>query len=195
MPPKGNIIPVAVRLARKTDTHGPLPLSFPEWGNCWVWTGGLRGNGYAAIGAGGAGARNLLIHRVAWGIADGAMPPDGLVVGHTCDVRTCVRNDTKGTYEVNGVSYPRWGHLFLCPASVNYDDMMQKGRQSRSANVDPATRPRGETHGMAILTADDVRQIRSLYKRGNGPMLARQFNVKQATISAIVCRRLWKHVP
>lgn len=196
MAPKS--IPIDTRLARRTNVNGPMPASHPEWGQCWVWTGGLRGNGYAAIGGGGHGAPNLLVHRVAWSLADGLMPPDDMVIGHTCDTRVCVRNDSRGTYTVNGVEYPRWGHLFLCPKTANYNDMLQKGRQAIGAlngsYTQPERRPRGEGHGCAKLTESDVIQIRALYQPGLGSVLARQFGVRQVTISRIVRGDIWKHL-
>lgn len=56
--------------------------------------------------------------------------------------------------------------------------------------------PHGETHGCAVLTEDDVRNIRLLATKG---MTNRQINqqfqqVKQATIYAVVKNLAWRHV-
>lgn len=56
---------------------------------CWLWTASLRRNGYGQLKAEG---RNRSAHRVAWELANGAIP-DGRVVDHLCRVRHCVRPD------------------------------------------------------------------------------------------------------
>lgn len=60
----------------------------------------------------------------------------------------------------------------------------------------PGRGRRGEAHHGAMLTADNVREIRQLYETGDfsQPSLARQFGVSLTTINRVICRRLWKHV-
>jgi group I intron endonuclease len=64
---------------------------------------------------------------------------------------------------------------------------------------------RGQTNPRAILTDDEVREIRRLYASNTGKdrwsrkeysqdRLAEMFNVKQVTISTIVTRRAWQHI-
>lgn len=56
-------------------------------------------------------------------------------------------------------------------------------------------RPRGERHGNAKLTAEDVRLLRAL--RADGATLAelgRRFGVSEKTCSEIALRRAWRHV-
>jgi len=66
-------------------------------------------------------------------------------------------------------------------------------------------RLRGETNPRALLTDDEVREIRRLYssntskerwaqKEYTQERLARMFDVKQITISTIVTRKAWKHI-
>jgi group I intron endonuclease len=66
-------------------------------------------------------------------------------------------------------------------------------------------RLRGETNPRALLTEDEVREIRRLYSSNSSKerwaqkeytqeRLARMFNVHQITISTIVTRRAWKHI-
>lgn len=66
-------------------------------------------------------------------------------------------------------------------------------------------RLRGQTNPRAILTDDQVREIRRLYasntsldrwsrKQYSQDRLAQMFNVRQITISTIVTRRAWKHI-
>jgi len=56
---------------------------------------------------------------------------------------------------------------------------------------------RGEAHGQAKLTRDDVIEIRRLYATGEHTQaeLAEMFGVSQRHISNIVRRKHWKHVP
>ena len=56
--------------------------------------------------------------------------------------------------------------------------------------------PRGSKHHNAKLTADDVRNIRSLYCRRNnsGRKLAKQFGVDKSVILDIVNHKIWRHV-
>jgi hypothetical protein len=55
---------------------------------------------------------------------------------------------------------------------------------------------RGEEHGRAILTEDQVRQVRQLCASGLFPNveLAEMFNVSASTIGDIKKRRSWKHL-
>jgi hypothetical protein len=53
---------------------------------------------------------------------------------------------------------------------------------------------RGESHHSSKLTEHDVKQIRSEFQPGLGPMLARKYNVTSRTIYLIVRGITWKHV-
>lgn len=57
-------------------------------GECWLWTGCVRSDGYGAIGAGGRGGPTLRPHRVAYELLVGPIP-DGLTLDHLCCVTTC----------------------------------------------------------------------------------------------------------
>ena len=87
----------------------------------------------------------------------------------------------------------------------------EKQRQAladgRNRPKTPAERERlrGQTNPRALLTDDQVREIRRLYssntskgrwarKEYSQDRLAQMFNVKQITISTIVTRRAWKHL-
>jgi len=55
---------------------------------------------------------------------------------------------------------------------------------------------RGEQHGRAKLTENNVHNIRNLYATGHykQSVLAKQFNIDQTVISDIILRRIWKHI-
>lgn len=87
-------------------------------GDCWVWTAAVVGSrnpkykrigGYGAFGVGGKVRR---AHRVSWELANGPIP-DGALVCHSCDNRSCVRPS----------------HLFIGDQSDNVHDMDAKGRR------------------------------------------------------------------
>lgn len=68
---------IAERLAHYTDRSG----------DCWVWTGALRHDGYGRMNMGG---RVTVAHRVAFEHANGPIDPD-LSVDHMCHNPRCVR--------------------------------------------------------------------------------------------------------
>lgn len=167
---------------------------------CLVWTGARAPAGYGCFRVGGRkqyGGATRQAHRVAWTIANGAIPA-GLCVCHHCDNPPCV--------DV--------AHLFLGTLGDNYADMAAKGREARGdrhgSRTHPESRPvgaahwakripgriaRGERRWSAKLTEASVRQIRSLSVNGTGPAaLARQFGVTPSTIRGVTTGRTWAHV-
>ena len=81
---------------------------------CWTWTGNVNPkHGYGEIQHGPRGAVvRYRAHRLAWILTHGHIP-NGLVVMHVCDNRTCVNPD----------------HLALGTVAANNLDMLRKGRQ------------------------------------------------------------------
>lgn len=178
---------------------------------CWIWTGHTAG-GYGRITVGRRGEGLVGAHVAAWEIACGEPVPSGWMVGHTCDIKLCVRNDgAEGTYEVAGVMYRRFGHLWLATPAANSADMVAKGREA-SGNRSPSrlhadSRPRGDSHplrqhpelaargervGGARLTEGAVREIRARAAAGESMRhLATVFGVDRRTITFVVRRRTW----
>ena len=137
---------------------------------CWLFHGGKKQDGYGLIRL--QGGKMVQAHRLSWEVANGPVP-DGLCVLHRCDVRACVNPS----------------HLFLGDRKLNGEDMAQKGRSTR-----------GEKNWNAVLTVDQVREIRASYvfihrRKTNQPELAKKYGVSPATINGIVNRRIWKHIP
>lgn len=60
-------------------------------GDCWQWTGAVRGTGYGIIGT-GVGKKTGAVHRVAYELFKGQIP-DGLHLDHLCRNRLCVNPD------------------------------------------------------------------------------------------------------
>jgi hypothetical protein len=134
---------------------------------CWLWTATNKSK-YGMFWINSIG-NNMEAHRVSYLLFRGPID-EGLYVCHKCDVRKCVNP----------------AHFFLGTTQDNMDDMKDKGRQMR-----------GERVPQAKLNPEKVVRIRELYSAGrtNCEELGREFGVEGQTISAVVKRKLWKHVP
>jgi hypothetical protein len=163
-----------VRFWAKVNKNGPVPAHRPELGSCWIWTGfQFKNNGYGQAFARWKNGKTHLIlaHVASWILHFG--DPDELCVLHHCDNRPCVNpiHLWRGTYQDNS------------------DDMDAKGRRSQ-------IRANGQNHGMAILTENQVLEIRKRYAVGHveQTQLANEFHVSIACIHSIVRRKSWKHL-
>lgn len=133
---------------------------------CWLWLGALDRKGYGKFSVRRGSWRYA--HRTAWVLANGTIS-NGLFVCHSCDVRNCVRIE----------------HLFLGTNADNMADCARKGRA-----------PRGERNHSAVLTESVVREIRRRCASGETQRsVAHSYAVAQQSVSDIVNRRLWRHVP
>lgn len=138
--------------------------------HCWFWIGcvaGKRGYGKLTVGK-----RTVPAHRLSWEIHFGKIPA-GQYVCHKCDTRQCVRPD----------------HLFLGTNRENQCDIWDKGGLLNSVK-----RVRGERSLHSKLTAEQVLNIRSEYKKGNGEQLAKKYGVRGQSINDIVRRKSWTHI-
>jgi hypothetical protein len=141
---------------------------------CWIWTASTnqRGYGHFVPPRPHADKKIWQSHRLAWTIANGPIPI-GLHVCHSCDNPPCCNP----------------AHLWAGTRSDNMRDKLAKGRGRSRA-------PKGEAHRDAVLTEDQVREIRARYAAGGIPyrVLAAEFGVHLVTISQLVTRKTWKHV-
>lgn len=145
---------------------------------CWVWVARRDRWGYGQFMW--KSYTNIRAHRVSWMLTYGAIP-DSLFVLHKCDNPPCVRPD----------------HLFLGTPLTNAQDRDAKGRGNY---VRCQTRPdsvvRGEKHGQARLTLEQVKEIRKLY--AEGAMIQRELSVKfgisLTQINRIVNRKKWANL-
>lgn len=124
----------------------------------------LWGGGVTVYGYGYfyVGSKQKFAHRAAWETHRGGIPK-GLCVLHRCDTRLCVNPD----------------HLFLGTRRDNLADMTAKGR-----------RVSGERHGMAKLTADQVKQIRGSMETQE--TMAVRLGVSRQLIGHIRNNKRWK---
>jgi len=115
----------------------------------------------------GIDGKNYRAHRYSYELANGPIPT-GMHVLHHCDNPRCVRGS----------------HLFLGTDKDNMADASNKGRVAK-----------GEKHGMAKLTEEDVKQIRIDYANGiTGVSLAEKYSVSKSLISFVILRKRWQHV-
>jgi hypothetical protein len=88
---------------------------------CILWTGSRTTNGYGGLNFGG---RHWQAHRASWIVNRGPIP-QGLLVCHRCDVRTCINPD----------------HLFLGSQKENMADKVAKQGHERRTEEGPERRP------------------------------------------------------
>lgn len=130
---------------------------------CWLWLGGTNEDGYGRFG------RGELAHRIAFQVHTGEHPGNFYVL-HRCDNPPCT-NDR---------------HLYKGTQFDNMRDMVQKGRQNKTS------RNKGKDHGMAKLTDDQVRLIKS--SQGEQKLLAKQLNVSPSLVCHIRAGKGWTHI-
>lgn len=136
---------------------------------CWEWTGGRTGANYGAFTSGRK--RYALAHRWQWTRHHGPIPA-GMQVLHRCDNPPCVRPD----------------HLWLGTPLDNMRDKIAKGRGRAMPSY-----VRGERHGMAKLTAEQVAALRA--ERAAGApysVLMARYGVSKTTVGKIANRKSWR---
>lgn len=133
---------------------------------CWLWLGDTGRTGYGALD--NANRQHIRAHRFSWELHNGPIP-DGLWVLHHCDNPPCVNP----------------AHLFLGTPGDNVADKVAKGRQ-----------PRGSAHKNALLTEEQVREIRRLRNDCGWKLkdIGDRFGVTKHTIWAIMKGRNWSHI-
>lgn len=174
---------------------------------CWPWTGRRDRGGYGRISSGGKHGRCLLAPRVAWELTHGPIPDDEdgkpFRVLHDCpagDLPACCNP----------------AHLWLGTDADNVRDMHRKGRapvgerhylrqhpelvrrgERHHSRTRPGCMPRGEANHAAKLTADGVRDIRARFAAGGVTQtaLAREYGVDFRSVSQIIRRKRWQHIP
>lgn len=91
---------------------------------CWIWMGReWRGYGLLSVKS-----KNTRAHRISYEVHIGPIP-DGMIVCHSCDVRSCINPD----------------HLWIGTVKDNNNDALQKGRQ-RNGNMGKTHCPKGHEY-------------------------------------------------
>lgn len=130
---------------------------------CDVWMGGKDRDGYGSFQFRHRGRKHKVrAHRVAHMLATGKTPQ---VLRHECDNPACVRPE----------------HLVDGTHADNTADKMNRGCEAR-----------GERHGHAKLTEDQVREI--LVSEGRSPVVAAKFGVDSSLVRRIRRRCIWRKV-
>ena len=150
-----------------------------ERGNCLVWTGGVRPDGYGVFWVptpeGPSRGSMQSADRVAYERVHGPIPKGngyhGTVVMHSCDNRLCVKPD----------------HLLLGSQKDNMRDALKKGRFVFN-------RPKGAAHHATKLTAALVRSIRKRARHETYKSIAEDLGISASTVGNVVAGRTWGHV-
>lgn len=136
---------------------------------CWAWTAYRDRAGYGTVRH-GSQRRKVKAHRLAL-MLSGLDVPAGACVLHRCDNPGCVNP----------------AHLFIGTQVDNVADMVAKGRSARQ---------RGERNGIAKLRSEQIVEIRRLAATGvSRAEIGRAFGVDHSSVSKIVTRKRWAHVP
>lgn len=167
-------------------------VKFPEieahfYTGCWLWTGkrcGKGGHGQLAHKG-----RTYIASRVAYEVATGQILPDTLVVRHKCP-------------EAPNPRCCNPAHLTSGTPMDNVIDRMVARRSATGQRNGAYTKPdkvrRGETHGMAKITEEDVRKIRATHRvfqgHGFGSFWARKLGLPVNGVLNIIKGRAWTHV-
>jgi HNH endonuclease len=182
----------------------PIPLVVRFWSRvdvqdldqCWAWKGYSRDGRYGTVVD--EDGVNRPAHRIAWELWHNASILPGYLARHVCDNPICC-NPT---------------HVILGTSADNTHDAIERNRfcvgdnhwtrkhpervlrgAAHPAAQNPELR-RGTKNGRAILTDDDVRQIRSLKASGVSPVvLAARYRISKNQIFKIARGEAWSHVP
>jgi hypothetical protein len=130
---------------------------------CLLWPYHRNWYGYGVIEF--RGQRNYRVHRIVCERTHGAPPGDGPGVAHSCRNTSCVAP----------------AHLRWASQKENLADRVSHG-----------TMIRGSRQWLSKLTEGDIPRIRALAKDGmNNTQIAKRFNVRRETISAVTRGKTW----
>lgn len=134
--------------------------------DCWEWTGYAGDRGYGVFAFGYNPQIRVRAHRLSYWLSRGEIPP-GVEVCHNCDNPRCINPE----------------HLRLDTHESNIRESLCKGRKNQ--------------FGVQKLNANKVQAIRQAYAAGGTTQkaLAHTFGIARNTVSQIVSRKTWAHLP
>jgi len=135
--------------------------------SCWEWLGKLGKNGYGLFYMMRPPRKTFHAHRVAWSHHNNRDVPDGMMICHTCDNRSCVNPD----------------HLYLGTGYDNNSDTVKRHR---------AKRKRGSECSWSKLTEKQVIDI--VKSTATQQKIAERYGLDQSTVSQIKAGLRWKHL-
>lgn len=128
----------------------------------------MRGKNNTEYGYAYINGRHKRVHRLVWEHYNGAIP-NGMLVCHKYDNPPCCNLE----------------HLFLGTHKDNHHDKVLKGRQHR-----------GEELVWSVLTAEQVIEMRRLYKDGRGTTsLCNKYGVGLDCVRKALLGLSWSHIP
>jgi hypothetical protein len=134
---------------------------------CWPWVAGRFDSGYGQFWM---GHKNIGAHRFAFYLEHGHFPEPFTL--HSCDNPPCCNAR----------------HLSEGDVVQNAHDMVERGRAARHGFP-------GESNLRALVTENQVREIRALYAAGGITLkeIGHRFGIAEPTAGGIVNRRTWRH--
>lgn len=129
---------------------------------CWPWTGAIVRGGYGSVWIDGEW---MSAHRAAYRLVKG--PLGRWRVRHTCDNRPCCNP----------------AHLVRGTQKQNIADAMKRGRMSKPP------RHQGATHPRAVLSEENVRDIRAA--TGTPTQIGRSLGVSVRAVEGVLNGKAW----
>ena len=175
-----------------------------EWEErCWIWTGQVNkraGYGAFAYRDHDKIPHSISAHRFAYQLTHGSIARE-IQVLHIppCITRLCIRHLYAGTHNDNMHDRQQMGRYPSGEEHAqihhNYKNHL-RGEAHAQARHGYSTMLRGEQHPSATFTEEEIRAIRVAYDGGiKIAVIAKQYNRNIDTISLIVHRKTWKHIP
>lgn len=82
-----------------------------------------------------------------------------------------------------------------CLSNLEYVTKKENSRHAWDHGLVPSGRHKGESHANAVLTSNDVREIRMLLQEGTSQQkIAERYGVCRGTVYAISKNKLWRHL-
>jgi HNH endonuclease len=143
-------------------------------GDCWLWTARINEGGYGQFRP-DPKKSHTNAHRVAWELHHDQKIPEGFVIAHKCDIRSCCNPD----------------HLFLATQQENMDDMREKKRDNYH-KLPPLV---GSKNGNAKINEDDVREIKKMLREKVAyKKISERFGIGNSMIGYIKNGKFWKEI-